>query len=393
MRKSIAIIGAGPAGLYAAERLAPHHNVTIYERKPSVGRKFLMAGRGGLNLTHSEDIETFVTRYGTARKHIESFIRAFPPADLIQWCEGLGQPTFVGSSGRIFPKSMKASPLLRAWLARLESLGVEFKMWQEWRGWNSSGDLLFSSSTVKPDATLLALGGATWPALGSDGSWYSILKSKNIPLTPFAPANCGYNVAWSEIFRDKFAGTPLKSIALTFDGKTIPGEIMITRHGVEGGLIYAFSAQLRAATDRQITLDLNPGLTYEQLLKKLSTPRGRKSFSTYMHDILPPVATSLLRETNRNIQDLPIYDLAMLIKNLPLTLGEPFALDRAISTAGGVQFSALDENLMLKNLPGVFVAGEMLDWEAPTGGYLLQGCFATGNKAANGILAMLNKIS
>ncbi|HQX27396.1 MAG TPA: TIGR03862 family flavoprotein [Alphaproteobacteria bacterium] len=385
----IIIIGAGPAGLFAAETLAQAgHKVVVYDRKPSVGRKFLMAGRGGLNLTHSEPLEKFIARYGAAGPHLEPLIRAFTPNDLRKWADELGQETFIGSSGRVFPKSMKASPLLRAWLARLESLGVEFHLREEWQGWDNNGDLIFTSGKVKPTATLLALGGASWPSLGSDGGWYEILKDKKIPLSDFQPANCGFNVEWSDIFSDKFAGTPLKSISITHNGKTIPGEIMIGKKGVEGGLIYSFSRDLRDSSDKIISIDLRPGLTQNQILEKFKTPRARNSFSTYMQKTLslPPVSISLLREVCRDVSNLNNHELAALIKNIPLTISAPFPITRAISTAGGIQFSALDENFMLKNLPGVFVAGEMLDWEAPTGGYLLQGCFATALHAAHGIL-------
>ncbi len=396
---SIHIIGAGPAGLMAAGILGTAgHKVTIYDRKPSPARKFLMAGRGGLNLTHSEPLEKFLTRYGSAQNDITPIIKNFPPEKLIQWCEELGQETFVGSSGRIFPKSMKASPLLRAWLARLEKLGVEFRMRHEWKGWDNDGNLIFDSGeTVKSGATLLALGGASWPGLGSDGSWFDILKSKNIPLAPLQPANCGFVTEWSDIFRVKFAGTPLKSISITYQDKTIPGEIMIGEKGIEGGLIYAFSAPLRESINETgsalLMIDLRPGFSHDQLLKKFVVPRARHSFSTWIQKTiaLPPVANGLLREISRDVQTLNNSELAGLIKNLPLRVTAPFAIDRAISTAGGIRFDALDENLMLKNLPGVFAAGEMLNWEAPTGGYLLQGCFATGHAAAQGILKYLAK--
>jgi uncharacterized flavoprotein (TIGR03862 family) len=390
------IVGAGPTGLIAAERLASAgRKVVVYDRKPSVGRKFLMAGRGGLNLTHSEPLEKFLTRYGTAQEHLASAIKNFPPEKLIEWANDLGQETFTGSSGRIFPKVMKASPLLRAWLARLEKLGVEFKLRQTWKGWDKNGDLLFNDETVKPAATLLALGGASWPGLGSDGSWANILAAKNIPLAPLRPSNCGFIVNWSDILRNKFAGTPLKNIALTFEGKIIPGEIMISRNGIEGGAIYAISAALRDNIEKHgdatFTIDLRPGLSHEHLTEKLSSPHRRKSFSTYMQtDInMPPAAVSLLREINRDVQTLDPSALAALIKSLPIRITAPFAIDRAISSAGGIKFGALDKNFMLKSMPGTFAAGEMLDWEAPTGGYLLQACFATGQAAAHGILSYL----
>jgi uncharacterized flavoprotein (TIGR03862 family) len=390
----IVIIGAGPAGLFAAEILSgAGHKVVVYDRKPSVGRKFLMAGRGGLNLTHSEPLEKFLTRYGAAEKDIAPAIKNFPPAKLIKWCEGLGQETFVGSSGRVFPKSMKASPLLRAWLVRLEERGVEFRLRTTWQGWKND-ELLFDNETTKPPATLLALGGASWPALGSDGSWVKLLEDKKISVAKLEPSNSGFVVSWSDIMKTKFAGTPLKSIVLDFEDQTVPGEIMITERGVEGGAIYALSSHLRNAITKNgeaiLNIDLRPAFSAEQLTQKLSA-RGRKSFSTYMNDILPPAAISLLRDIDKNVTDLNPGALAALIKSAPLRLTAPFSIDRAISSAGGIKFEALDQNYMLKSLPGTFAAGEMLDWEAPTGGYLLQGCFATGHAAAHGMLAWLEK--
>lgn len=391
------IIGAGPAGLITAETVAlAGRKVIVYERKPSVGRKFLMAGRGGLNLTHSEPLEKFLTRYGAAEKHLTPAIRGFPPSSLIAWANDFGQETFTGTSGRVFPKAMKASPLLRAWLARLEKLGVEFKLRETWLGWEN-GNLKFENETIKPAATLLALGGASWPGLGSDGSWTNILAAKNIPITPLRPSNCGFVVEWSDILRDKFAGTPLKNIALSFGGKTVPGEIMISKSGLEGGAVYALSNPLRDAIEKNgeaiLHIDLRPGLSLEQLTEKLSSPHRRKSFSTYMQtDIaMHPAAVSLLREINRDAQTLDPAALAAFIKSVPIRLTAPFPLSRAISTAGGITWDALDEHFMLKALPGTFAAGEMIDWEAPTGGYLLQACFATGHAAARGMLAWIEK--
>lgn len=373
--RDAAIIGAGPAGLFAAEILsAAGCAVTVYDRKPSAARKFLMAGRGGLNLTHSEDIDTFVTRYGAAQRFMEPLIRAFTPADLRAWCEGLGQETFIGSSGRVFPKTMKASPLLRAWLARLAEQGVKFQFGMTWTG-----------NAMAADATLLALGGASWPGLGSDGSWQNVLKDKHVPVVPFAPSNGGFAVAWSDYMKQKFAGTPLKNIRLTHDGHGANGEIMITAAGIEGGAVYALSSRIRDAIARDgntvVTIDLHPHLSDGDIARKLSAPRGRQSVSTYLRKALnlPPAAIALLHESGADIN-------AAAIKSCPLTLIAPFGIDRAISSAGGIALSALDDNMMIKNLPGVFAAGEMLDWEAPTGGYLLQGCFATARAAALGIL-------
>ncbi len=399
---SIAIIGGGPAGLMAAEILASAgHAVTIYERKPSVGRKFLMAGRGGLNLTHSEGLETFVTRYGRAQQQIAPFIGRFTPGALQAWSEGLGQPVFTGSSGRIFPESFKASPLLRAWIGRLENLGVKFAMQRQWTGWDDSGRLEFiladgSVDHVKADATLLALGGASWPNLGSDGGWVDILRGRGVDVAPLLPSNCGFAVAWSDIFRERFAGQPVKSIALSFADQTVAGEVMVTDKGIEGGAVYALSPSLRDAVtahgDAVMTLDLQPNLAADILAKKLNAPRGRDSFSTWLRKVmkLSPVAINLLREADRDVQNRMPDSLAGLIKAVPLRVTAPFPITRAISSAGGVTFEAIDDTLMIKTLPGIFVAGEMLDWEAPTGGYLLQATFATAQAAAQGMLKWLD---
>lgn len=399
----IGIIGGGPAGLMAAEILAQAgHAVTVYERKPSLGRKFLMAGRGGLNLTHSEPLDAFLARYGPAAQALSPCIRRFPPDALRAWCEGLGQETFVGSSGRVFPKAFKASPLLRSWIARLDGLGVRFAMNRDWTGWDSSGALTFRTQdgaieTARPAAVLLALGGASWPKLGSDGGWVPLLAARGVPVAPLRPANCGFVVPWSPVFRDKFAGTPLKTITLTFAGKTVPGEIMIAANGIEGGAVYALSAAIRDQVLEQgsaiVRIDLRPGLSQESLLQKLSAPRGGQSFSTWMQKAagLAPVAISLLRETDSGIAGKTPDVLAGAIKSLPLRVTAPFPIDRAISSAGGIRLEALDGNFMLKSLPGVFAAGEMLDWEAPTGGYLLQASFATGFCAAHGIAGWLGR--
>ncbi len=396
--KQIVIVGGGPAGLMAAEKLSEAgFSVTVFEKKPSLGRKLLMAGRGGLNLTHSENIDLFLTRYGSAAEKLAPAIRAFPPAELRQWCESLGEETFIGSSGRVFPKSFKASPLLRAWQARLVESGVRFMPQHEWTGWNDDGDPLFRDAAgkvapVPAAAVLLALGGASWPRLGSDGSWVDILKRKGVGVSPLRPANCGFAVAWTDIFKHKFAGEPLKPLTLSFGGATVPGEAMITERGIEGGAIYALSAALREAIAAQghavLTLDLRPGVKEPDLARRLNVPRQGKSFSNYLRVMagLSPAAISLLREADRDCDKLPAEKLAALIKALPLRLDAPFAIDRAISSAGGIALDAVDEHYMLKALPGVFVAGEMLDWEAPTGGYLLQACFSTAVAAAKGMI-------
>lgn len=401
IKKNIAIIGGGPGGLMAAEILASSgHIVTVCERMPSLGRKLLMAGRGGLNLTHSEPLDSFISRYGDAADWLAPHIRAFPPERLRAWCEGLGQETFIGSSGRVFPRSMKASPLLRAWLKRLNELGVKFAMRYEWQGWEKD-ELLFSDAEgkavlAKPDATLLALGGASWPRLGSDGGWSKILEASGIALARLRPSNCGFVVPWSEHFRERFADQPLKPVALTHQGLARKGEAMITARGLEGGVVYALSASLRNAIDKDgialLHIDLWPDVPGKTLQQKLNIPRGAKSFSTYLRSAgLSPLAIALLREVTppEQLHQLTQAALAERIKALPVTLTATVDITRAISTAGGIKAEALDENFMLRKLPGVFAAGEMLDWEAPTGGYLLQGCFSTAYAAAQGMLKFL----
>ena len=399
----IAIIGAGPAGLMAAETLARAGlPVSLYDRMPNPARKFLIAGRGGLNLTHSEPLEQFLCRYGEATDWLAPSIRAFPPEALRAWCEGLGQETFVGTSGRVFPRSMKAVPLLRAWLSRLEELGVRYYPRHQWTGWN--GDRLQFTSvdgsalSITPRATLLALGGASWPRLGSDGQWAALLAEANIALSPLQPANCGFIVPWSSYISERFAGEPLKPIAITHEGHTQQGEAIITAQGLEGGVIYALSAFLREAIHRQgstaITLDLRPSMTQDALTQKLQAPRGNKSLSTYLRSAgFSPLSIALLRETIAAdaIATANAATLAGWLKQLPLTLTATAGIERAISSAGGIQREALTDDFMLKAKPGTFVAGEMLDWEAPTGGYLLQGCFSTAVAAANGIIRHLSQ--
>jgi uncharacterized flavoprotein (TIGR03862 family) len=381
----VAVVGAGPAGLMAAEALAAAGaRVTLYDAMARPGRKFLLAGRGGLNLTHSEPLEPFLARY--ACPEIEPHIRAFPPAALIAWCEGLGQEVFVGSSGRVFPRAMKASPLLRAWLRRLEGLGVAFRPRARWLGFGAGRRLRFEGFEVAPDAAVLALGGASWPQLGSDGGWVAAFPPEEV--APLEPANMGFRVDWSAHFAERFAGTPLKRLALTLKGRSWRGEAMVTRAGIEGGLIYAAGAALRAAAPVSVTLDLRPDLDRVALAARLGA--GSPSLSNRLRrGGLAPVAIGLVQEAIRAGAERG--DLAALVKALPLRLAAPMGLARAISTAGGLRWSALDAALMLRARPGVFCAGEMLDWEAPTGGYLLQGCLATGRAAALGALAFLNR--
>jgi len=361
--------------------------VTLFERMPSLGRKFLMAGRGGLNITHSEPLPRFLTRYGEAADWLAPWLAEFPPEAVREWCAGLGQPTFAGSSGRVFPSVMKASPLLRAWIRRLESLGVKLVTRAEWTGWDAHGRLRFADgATHEADAVVLALGGASWPRLGSSGGWTALLP--DVEIAPLRPANCGFTVGWSAHFAEKFAGTPLKRITLTCGELTVPGELMITRNGIEGGAVYAVSALAREMIARDgaatLSLDLRPDFSAQVLAARLAGG-GSESLSTRLRKRvgLSPVAIGLVQEARHAGVEAPPADL---IKSLPLRLLAPSGLERAISTAGGIKLTELDEDLMLRRHPGVFAAGEMLDWEAPTGGYLLQACLATGRAAGRGVL-------
>ena len=400
-KTQVAIIGAGPAGLMAAEVLArAGEGVTVHDAMPSAGRKFLMAGRGGLNLTHSEALPAFLTRYGVAEEHLGPAIDALPPDDLREWSEALGQPTFVGSSGRVFPQAFKASPLLRAWLRRLDTMGVQFALRHRWTGWDENGRLLFQTPdgqrNVEVRATVLALGGASWPRLGSDGAWAVTLSAKGVTISPLRPANCGFTVAWSDIFRDRFEGHPLKGIALSFGPHTVRGEAVITRTGIEGGAIYALSADLREtiADKGQATLRvaLRPDLEINDMIARLSMPRGKQSFSNWLRKAahLSPVGIGLLQEaaiaSGVPLPSLSPAALAERTNALPIELNGVASIARAISTAGGISFSEIDADYMIRRLPGTFAAGEMLDWEAPTGGYLLQASFATGAAAGRGVL-------
>lgn len=355
----------------AAETLTKRgYSVTVYDHKPSPARKFLMAGRGGLNITHSEPFEKFISRYGEAEKILRPALENFTPENLRDWCHELGEETFIGTSGRVFPKSFKASPLLRAWLNRLDTLGVKFEYNFEWTGQN-----------MNSDNTILALGGASWPRLGSDGHWTGILGKQGIKINPFRPANCGFMCQWSDIFKNKFAGHPLKSISLIHQNQTIQGEVMVTQNGVEGGGIYALSKSIRTAIEKNkttiLTFDFKPNMSEIQIQKILNNPRGRDSFSNYLRKTLglSPVMIGLLQE-DRNITNLSRTDLAHRIKSYPIELTATANIDRAISSAGGIALDELTNNFELKKIPNTYAIGEMLDWEAPTGGYLLQASFS-----------------
>ena len=401
-RPWVAIIGSGPSGLAAAEMLAGDAEVHVFDAMPSPGRKLLLAGKSGLNLTHAEDLEKFLDRFGTARARLEPALRSFPPAAIRQWAADLGTETFVGSSGRVFPTAMKASPLLRAWLSRLRAGGVSLHMRHRWQGWNAEGVLVFATPDglrkYSADATLLALGGASWPRLGTDGGWSAVLADRGVRVSTLRPANCGFDVAWSAHLRERFAGAPVKPASLSFGGQTVRGEFVVSAKGIEGSAVYALSAGLRDAIEAQgaatLLVDLLPDRSLEQLRAALSRPRGKASLATHLRKAagIEGVKAALLRE---NAEAQTLADparLAAQLKALPLTLTAPRPLGEAISTAGGVAFDEIDAQFMLRRLPGVFVAGEMLDWEAPTGGYLLSACLATGRAAGSGLRDYLARL-
>ncbi|HCG39110.1 MAG TPA: aminoacetone oxidase family FAD-binding enzyme [Pseudomonas sp.] len=398
----VAIIGGGPAGLMAAEVLGQAGvSVDLYDAMPSVGRKFLLAGVGGMNITHAEDYPAFVSRYGERAGELRPLLDAFTPAALREWIHGLGIDTFVGSSGRVFPTDMKAAPLLRAWLKRLRENGVHIHTRQRWLGWDEHGALRIAGpqgeSLIDAHATLLALGGGSWARLGSDGAWVPLLAARGIAIAPLQPANCGFEVeGWSAHLRDRFAGAPLKTVSLALPGSAPrKGEFVLTATGIEGSLVYALSAPIREAINRDggatVLLDLLPDRTLAQVASALARPRGSQSMAKHLHRQLKldGVKAGLLRELSDAATFQDPQALAAAIKALPIRLLRPRPLDEAISSAGGVPFEALDANLMLQQMPGVFCAGEMLDWEAPTGGYLLTACFASGRAAAEGMLRWL----
>ena len=406
----VAIVGGGPAGLMAAEQLAATTETTagpgvdglkvaIFDAMPSFGRKFLMAGKGGMNITHAELMPVFIGRYGTRQEVIAPLLETFGPQQLRDWIGGLGIATFVGSSGRVFPTEMKAAPLLRAWLHRLRGAGVRFHVRHRWLGWAADGALRFATpegeKTLAFDAVILALGGGSWARLGSDGAWVPLLAARGIPLAPLQPANCGFDVAWSPYFSERFAGQPVKPVIASVAGRRQQGEFNITAGGIEGGLVYALAAPLRDALATEggavLHLDLAPGRTLARLTADLSRPRGHDSLANHLRRRagIEGVKAGLLRELLPAETLTAAAQLAVAIKHLPLPVTATRPIDEAISTAGGVTFEALDANLMLRDLPGVFCAGEMLDWEAPTGGYLLTACFATGRAAGQGARAWL----
>lgn len=404
----VVVIGGGPAGLMAADRIsAAGHPVTLLERMPTPGRKLMMAGRGGLNLTHSEPIDRFLERYGPATAEMRTWLARFTPADLVRFAGSLGQETFVGSSGRIFPKVMKASPLLRAWLARLARQGVRISTRHTWTGLDDHGRVTCRDATgeqlaIEAQAVVLALGGASWPKLGADGSWVPIVQSWGVDVEPLAPSNAGIRVAWTPVFRDRSAGHPLKRIAITCDGHTARGEAMITASGLEGGVVYALAPVLRArlagGTQASISVDLRPDVDQAALAQRLvKAPRGKQSLANWLRKAanLAPEAINLMREAAHLSGDKVVPAdpdrLAAGIKAVVLPVTGFTGLDRAISTAGGIRLAELDENLMLRRRPGIFACGEMLDWDAPTGGYLLQACLATGFEAGSGVVVWLEK--
>jgi hypothetical protein len=405
------VIGGGPAGLMAAEVLAQGGvRVDLYDAMPSVGRKFLLAGVGGMNITHSEPFDAFLSRYGARAVVIQPLLEAFSPDALREWIHGLGVETFVGSSGRVFPRDMKAAPLLRAWLHRLREAGVRFHVRHRWTGWSDEGALSFAvpggEVAVWADAVVLALGGGSWAKLGSDGAWVPLLTQRGVEVAPLMPSNCGFDVAsgWSEHLRSRFAGQPLKTVALRFTDAVghsheRRGELMLSDTGIESSLVYALSAPLRDTIAAQgtltVQLDLAPDKTLERVISEVAHPRGARSLSSHLQSRagIKGAKMALLREILSPEQLNDPVQLANAIKSLPLTLASPRPLDEAISSAGGVRFEALDEHLMLRDLPGVFCAGEMLDWEAPTGGYLLTACFASGRAAGQGALEFVRAVS
>jgi uncharacterized flavoprotein (TIGR03862 family) len=399
MTKQVAIIGGGPAGLMAADVLsAAGIAVTVYDAMPTLARKFLLAGKSGLNITHSETFSRFAERFGSSSSRLRPALEAFSPDEVRAWAARLGTETFVGTSGRVFPKVMKASPLLRAWLRRLEGQGVLLKTRHRWTGFDGDGfrfETPEGAAIIQPDAVLLALGGASWPRLGSNGSWAPRLQERGVTIHDLQPANCGFDVAWSAFFAERFAGAPLKSVSTTSEAGTYKGEFVISRQGIEGSLVYAHSAALRdrlsSKGEAALIVDLMPGRSHERLVRDLSRQDAKASFSNRLRKGagLDGVKAALVRELLPDASRMSPDALAELLKTLPIPTLRPRPIAEAISSAGGIAWSGIDDDYMLKALPGLFVAGEMIDWEAPTGGYLLTACFATGRAAANGMMRWL----
>lgn len=400
--KRLAVIGGGPAGLMAAEAASTTGlRVDLYDAMPSCGRKFLLAGKGGLNLTHAEDFDAFASRYGARREQVEPWLRAFAAGEVRDWARALGVETFVGSSGRVFPQDMKAAPLMRAWLRRLRAQGVRFHMRHRCLGWNEEGSLRFATPegerALRADAVVLALGGGSWAKLGSDGAWVAWLAARGVSVAPLAPSNCGFDVSWSEHLLGRFAGEPLKSVGLRLQGDAAGriGEFIVTRQGVEGSSIYALSPRLREAIARDgaavLEIDLAPDKSVQRLIGEIDHPRGSRSMGSHLASRtgIKGLRAALLREVVPAEHYADPCRLAAAIKALPLRLAAPRPIDEAISSAGGVRFDALDEHLMIRTLPGVYCAGEMLDWEAPTGGYLITACLASGRVAGAGAATWL----
>jgi uncharacterized flavoprotein (TIGR03862 family) len=403
MAPTAAVVGGGPAGLMAAERLASAGvAVTVHDRMPTVGRKLQVAGRGGLNLTNAEPLDAFLQRYGSAGPALAAAIERFDPDALQAWSAGLGQATFVGSGGRVFPSGLRATALLRAWLGRLDELGVVLRTRSTWQGWDDDGQLCFAGpeglATSDADVTVLALGGASWPRTGSDGGWVDPLEAAGVEVTPLRAANCGFAVGWSADLRERWHGTPLKDVTVAHGDARSRGDLVVTRRGIEGGPIYAIGAAVREAIATTggpviVHLDLLAGRTDADLADRLGRRRPKDSVANGLRRAgLPPIAVALLREATGNRPPTGTDALMALLRALPLRLDAPLPLERAISTAGGVALGEVDAHLMLRRRPGTFIAGEMLDWEAPTGGYLLQGAFATGAAAADGALRWLGTV-
>lgn len=400
----IAIIGGGPAGLMAAQNLLDKgFDVHLFDAMPSLGRKFLMAGKSGLNLSHNEDFDIFLSRYTSDQNNLEAILRAFTPNDIRQWAENLGIETFVGSSGRIFPTDFKAAPLLRSWLRDLRQKGLTTHVHHRWNGWSHEGNLCFKTPNgpleITATATVLALGGISWPKLGSDGSWLPAFETAQIDVSPFQASNCGFSVAWSDHFMDRFAGDPIKAVTLSVGSNHVKGEFVITKTGIESGAVYSQSARLREQLNHQGTaelfLDLTPDRSVQKLLSALNKPQGSKSLSTHIKRAtrLSGAKAALLRECLSKDDFLDMSILAQKIKKLPIAITGMAPIEQAISSVGGVSFGQLDQNLMIRQHPGLFVAGEMLDWDAPTGGYLLTACFALGRHAGLGVAQWLNSTS